>query len=42
MAQWPTTIRIEAEDLKLLVTDAQGDDQIKARLPLRPRHPGRF
>lgn len=39
MAQWPTTIRIEAEDLKLLVTSPQGDDQIKARLPLRPRHP---
>jgi hypothetical protein len=39
MAQWPTTIRIGAEDLKLLVTSPQGDDQIKARLPLRPRHP---
>jgi hypothetical protein len=39
MAQWPTTIRIEAEDLKLLVTSPRGDDQIKARLPLRPPHP---
>jgi hypothetical protein len=39
MAQWPTTIRIGAEDLKLLVTSPQGDDQIKARLPLRPPHP---
>jgi hypothetical protein len=39
MAQWPTTIRIGAEDLKLLVTSPQGDDRIKARLPLRPPHP---
>jgi hypothetical protein len=39
MAQWPTTIRIEAEDVKLLVTSPQGDDQIKARLPRQPRHP---
>ena len=39
MAQWPTTIRIEAEDLKLLVASPQGDDQIKARLPVCPRHP---
>jgi hypothetical protein len=39
MAQWPTTIRIGAEDLKLLVTSPRGDDQIKARLPLRPPHP---
>jgi hypothetical protein len=38
MAQWPTTIRLE-EDLKLLVTDPDGNDQIKARLPLRPKHP---
>jgi len=38
MAQWPTTIRL-AEDLKLLVTDPQGNDLIKARLPLRPKHP---
>jgi hypothetical protein len=38
MAQWPTTIRIEAEDLKLLVTSPQGD-RIKARLPARPPHP---
>ncbi len=39
MAQWPTRIRIGAADLKLLVSDSQGDDQIKARLPLRPPHP---
>jgi hypothetical protein len=38
MAQWPTTIRIGAEDLKLLVTSPQGD-RIKARLPARPPHP---
>jgi hypothetical protein len=39
MAQWPTTIRIGAEDLKLLVTSPAGDDLLKARLPLRPPHP---
>jgi hypothetical protein len=39
MAQWPTTIRIGAEDLKLLVTSPRGDDQMKARLPLRSPHP---
>jgi hypothetical protein len=39
MAQWPTTIRIGAEDLKLLVTSPRGDDLLKARLPLRPPHP---
>jgi hypothetical protein len=38
MAQWPTTIRLD-QDLRLLVTDPQGTDQIKARLPLRPKHP---
>ena len=38
MAQWPTTIRLD-QDLRLLVTDPQGKDQIKARLPLRPKHP---
>jgi hypothetical protein len=38
MAQWPTTIRLD-QDLRLLVTDPQGNDQIKARLPLRPKHP---
>src|SRR5579859_3453811 len=39
MAQWPSTIRIGAEDLKLLVSSPQGDDLIKARLPIRPPHP---
>lgn len=38
MALWSTTLRIGA-DLKLLVTSAEGDDLIKARLPLRPPHP---
>jgi hypothetical protein len=38
MAQWPTTMRI-AKELKLLVTSPEGDDLIKARLPLRPPHP---
>ena len=39
MTQWPTTIRLGAEELKLLVTSPRGDDRIKARLPLRPPHP---
>ena len=39
MALWPTTLRIGGEDLKLLVTSPQGDDLLKARLPLRPPHP---
>ena len=39
MAQWPSTIRIGAEDLKLLVSSPQGDDLIKARLPIHPPHP---
>jgi hypothetical protein len=38
MAQWPTTLRID-KDLKLLVTSPEGDDLIKARLPIRPQHP---
>lgn len=38
MALWPTTLRIDKE-LKLLVTSPEGEDLIKARLPLRPPHP---
>src|SRR5579871_1965926 len=38
MAQWPTTLRLDKE-LKLLVTSPQGDDLLKARLPVRPPHP---
>jgi len=38
MALWSTTLRID-RDLKLLVTSPEGDDLIKARLPLRPPHP---
>jgi hypothetical protein len=38
MATWPTAMRID-RDLKLLVQNEQGDDVIKARLPLHPRHP---
>ena len=39
MALWPTTAIIAGPDLKLLVTDALGEDVIKARLPRRPPHP---
>lgn len=39
MAQWPTVLRISETELKLLVTSPQGDDLIKACLPVRPPHP---
>jgi hypothetical protein len=39
MAAWPTTLRIGSTDLKLLVTSPEGEDRIKARLPLRSDHP---
>jgi hypothetical protein len=39
MAQWETTLWIGAEDLRMLVCSAQGDDLLKARLPIRPPHP---
>ena len=38
MALWPTMLRI-GEELKLLVTSPEGDDLLKARLPVRPPHP---
>lgn len=38
MTAWPTTLRLE-KDIRLLVRSPDGDDLIKARLPLRPRHP---
>jgi len=38
MTPWPTTLRIE-RDIRLLVRNPQGDDLIKACLPLRPAHP---
>lgn len=38
MTPWPTTLRID-RDMRLLVRNPQGDDLIKARLPLRPAHP---
>ncbi len=39
MAQWPTTLRIGCNELKLLVTSPQGDDLLKARLPVQTSHP---
>jgi hypothetical protein len=39
MALWPTTLRIGGKDLKLLVRSPDGDDLLKARLPVRPPHP---
>ena len=38
MALWSVTLRL-GKDLRLLVTSPEGDDLIKARLPLRPLHP---
>jgi hypothetical protein len=40
MALWPTTLRVTHQELKLLVTTPEEDDLLKARLPIRPRHPG--
>lgn len=39
MTLWPTTLRIGRQEVKLLVTSPTGDDLLKARLPLRSRHP---
>jgi hypothetical protein len=39
MALWPTTLRMGNNELKLLVRSSEGDDLLKARLPLRPQHP---
>ncbi len=39
MALWPTMLRIGGKELKLLVTSPEGDDLLKARLPVRPPHP---
>ena len=39
MSLWPTTLRIGGKELKLLVTSPDGDDLLKARLPVRPPHP---
>jgi hypothetical protein len=39
MALWPTTLRVTHQDLKLLVSTPEEDDLLKARLPIRPRHP---
>ena len=39
MALWPTTLRIVDNDFRVLVTSPQGDDLIKARLPVHSPHP---
>src|SRR5271157_5531369 len=39
MALWPTMLRIGGKELKLLVTSPEGEDLLKARLPVRPPHP---
>jgi hypothetical protein len=39
MALWPTTLRVDNQELKLLVTSSADDDLLKARLPIQARHP---
>lgn len=39
MSLWPTTLRITREEVKVLVTSREGDDLLKARLPIRAHHP---
>jgi hypothetical protein len=39
MTRWPTTLRIGDNELKLRVTNSQGDNLLKACLPNRPPHP---
>lgn len=39
MARWPTTLRIGAKELKLRVTSPDGDDVLRARLPVLSSHP---
>jgi hypothetical protein len=39
MARWPTTLRIGGKEVKLLVTSPQGEDLLKARLPVLSSHP---
>ena len=39
MAHWPTTLRIGGKELRLLVASPDGEDLLKARLPVRTRHP---
>jgi hypothetical protein len=39
MTQWRSTLRVTPRDVKLLVTDGEHGDLLKARLPSRPPHP---
>ena len=39
MSRWSTVLWIGGTELKLLVTGPQGDDLLKARLPVLPPHP---
>jgi hypothetical protein len=39
MTPWPTVLRIGGRELKLLVASPQGDELLKARLPVRPPRP---
>ncbi len=39
MSRWMTAVEATAMHTKLLVTDAEGDEILKAALPARPDHP---
>ena len=39
MPLWLTTLRTTREEVKVLVTSREGDDLLKARLPIRSHHP---
>ena len=39
MAAWKSALAVSSNDIKLLVTSAEGDDVLKARLPVRSKHP---
>jgi predicted NBD/HSP70 family sugar kinase len=39
MSCWKATIRVGSREAKLLVTDKEGDELMRARLPSHPDHP---
>ena len=39
MRPWTTSLRLTPQTLSLLISDPQGNDLLKARLPPAPRHP---
>lgn len=39
MCHWKTTVQLTQSAIKVLVTDSEGDDLLKAQLPITPGHP---